>query len=201
MATIPKARMDALTDGIFAFAMTLLVLDVHLPAGAVYDSPKALLNALSNLGSELLAYVVSFFVLATFWRGVAVRSSEAEPRPAHIHAWLTYLFAMTFIPISTSIVGKYDNLAPAVWIYAANMLAGALASWAMAATWPGTGAPHHSVPTRIRLVVLMATAAASVGVSFLDPEMAMWPYLGNVAAPVLVAWWERHHSQSRARSN
>jgi uncharacterized membrane protein len=192
--------MDALTDGIFAFAMTLLVLDVRLPQNASYDTPQALLNALTDLGSELLAYIISFFVLATFWRGVAVRTSESEPGGAHINAWLIYLFAMTFVPISTSIVGTYDHLAPAIWIYAANMLVGAVASWGMAVTWPGAHAPHDSAPTRIRLGLLVVTAAISAAVSFIDPESAMWPYLANAAAPFIVARWERHTATTAGKA-
>jgi uncharacterized membrane protein len=189
MKSIPKARRDALTDGIFAFAMTLLVIDIRVPLSMAYRTDAELLGALAGLGPELLGYLISFFVLALFWRGLAAQDSEADPGSAHILAWLVYLLAMTFIPFSTNLAGAHETLAPAVWIYAANMMAGALASFAMMLTWPGAERLHKHAA--IRLSLLMVSAAASVGVSFIDPTSAMWPYLINIAGPALVTWWEK----------
>jgi uncharacterized membrane protein len=195
MKSIPKARRDALTDGIFAFAMTLLVIDIRVPLDTAYRSAAELLRALAGLGPELLAYLISFFVLALFWRGLAAQESEADPGSAHILAWLVYLLAMTFIPFSTSLVGAHETLAPAVWIYAANMMGGALASFAMMLTWPGEARLHKHAA--IRLSLLMVSVVASVGVSLVHPPSAMWPYLINIAGPAVVTLWERRKPRVR----
>ena len=76
---IPKARLDALTDGIFAFAMTLLVLDLRLPDGFAAASAGDLLHALSSLSGQLVAYVISFAVLGARWLG-QIRSRAPERR-------------------------------------------------------------------------------------------------------------------------
>src|SRR3954453_15707255 len=175
MVSIPKARRDALTDGIFAFAMTLLVIDVHVPLTAEYRTDRDLLDALGNLGPELLAYFISFFVLALFWRGLAAHDTESEPGSAHLFVWLFYLLSMTFVPFSTRLVGAHETLAPAVWVYAANMVAGALASFFMLMTWP-EAARRGSAPAIIRLSILIISAGLSAIVSLFDPKSAMWPY-------------------------
>src|SRR4051794_35346374 len=60
-------RVRALSDGIFAFAMTVLVLDLHLPefSGAITDS--AFLDMLIAQKERLLGFLLSFVVLAMYW--------------------------------------------------------------------------------------------------------------------------------------
>ena len=63
---ISKSRLDALTDGVFAFAMTLLVVKFDLPEDFHPKSAAELISGLLGLGGTFIAYVVSFLVLATF---------------------------------------------------------------------------------------------------------------------------------------
>jgi len=98
---IPKARLDALTDGIFAFAMTLLVLDLRLPDGFAAASAGDLLHALSSLSGQLVAYVISFAVLGARWLG-QIRSRAPETVSGSYARWsLVYLFFITCMPFST----------------------------------------------------------------------------------------------------
>jgi hypothetical protein len=62
-------RLTALSDGLFAVAMTLLVLDMRVPvssADAVYTE-RGLWEALLRLGPSFAAYLLSFTMLGTFW--------------------------------------------------------------------------------------------------------------------------------------
>ena len=62
-------RLTALSDGLFAVAMTLLVLDLRVPvttAASAY-SERGLWEALGNLGPSFAAYLLSFTMLGTFW--------------------------------------------------------------------------------------------------------------------------------------
>src|SRR4051812_50112385 len=56
-------RIAALSDGVFAVALTLLVLDIRLPAGPVIDSDTALLGALGALGPRIVPYLLSFMTI------------------------------------------------------------------------------------------------------------------------------------------
>src|SRR5215472_7231884 len=59
-------RLTALTDGLFAVAMTLLVLGLRVPAGAI-STDHGLWKALLTLGPSFAAYLLSFTMLGTFW--------------------------------------------------------------------------------------------------------------------------------------
>src|ERR1051325_4219318 len=63
---ISKGRLDALTDGVFAFAMTLLVVNLELPQDFHPKSTVELISALLGLGDTFISYVITFLVLASF---------------------------------------------------------------------------------------------------------------------------------------
>src|SRR5215831_17206134 len=75
---ISKRRLDALTDAVFAFAMTLLVVNFDLPEDFHPTSAVELISALLGLGGTFIAYVVTFLVLATFWLARARTKEEPE---------------------------------------------------------------------------------------------------------------------------
>jgi uncharacterized membrane protein len=94
-----------LTDGIFAVAMTLLVLDIRLGAGV---GSRQLGEALFELIPRVYSYVISFFVLALFWWGyhrVVALFSHADDG----FVWLNimFLFAVTFAPFTAHVLGAF----------------------------------------------------------------------------------------------
>lgn len=180
MSTFPRPRIDALTDGIFAFAMTLLVLEIRLPPDLPIHNSGDLIARLQALWSEYIAYVVSFFVLAAYWRGnVELRRVEEVSRGAL--GWsIVYLFFITSIPFSSSVVGHYGNLPPAVWLYAANLIAVAAVSLRLQAS---DVVPEHRQRARggrAHLLFFMGTAVLSVLISLVAPSYAMYAYLLNI---------------------
>ena len=62
-------RIEALSDGIYAVAMTLLVIDLKLPAEELIHGNVELINAVAQLFPKFLSWIISFFVLAMFWYG------------------------------------------------------------------------------------------------------------------------------------
>lgn len=186
--TYPKPRLDALTDGVFAVAMTLLVLEIRLPAHAELADSAALLAALQDLWPEFLAYAISFFVLGVRWRATLdVRTAQEVVPRDDVRWWLAYLFLVTCLPFTTSVVGHYGGLAPAVWLYAGNLILIALAFLPITI---GV-APHESAAARahrMRQYVLIVSAVVSVGISFIAPVWAMLAYLLNILGEPLAAW-------------
>ena len=189
---IPKGRLDALTDGVFAFAMTLLVLNLALPEGFRPANDGDLIAALRDLDGSFIAYVVSFFVLGLRWMGQA-RTKEDPEIGSGGYAWavLIHLFFITLLPFSTMLVGRYDNFAPAIWIYAANMVASSLAALRISilAERETGRRPRHT--GRVDLTVLAVSALASAAVSLVSPRMAMWAYALNAATPLVRKWTGR----------
>ena len=79
----PRARFDVLTDGIFAVAMTLLVLDLHFPEDFHPADARELLRGIYELWPKFLPYVLSFLVLGLRWLyGVRVRSGAMQKHSA-----------------------------------------------------------------------------------------------------------------------
>ena len=62
-----KNRIEALIDGIFAVALTLLVLDIKLPEGVTYTTNEALWNRLVGLERHFVIYAISFVVIGIYW--------------------------------------------------------------------------------------------------------------------------------------
>ncbi len=124
-------RLAALSDGIFAVAMTLLVLDMHLPTAAQAHSEGELLSALASLGPQWITYGMSFLTLGIFWAGQQTQLShiaEGTRDLAWIH--LGFLFAVTLVPLSTRLLAEFITYKVAVGIYWLNILVlGAMLYW------------------------------------------------------------------------
>ena len=182
MRTFPRARLDALTDGIFAFAMTLLVLEIRLPPGLPLTDGAALIAHLKALQPEYLAYVISFFVLVAQWRGTTELRRVEEINERDLGWAMVYLFFITGVPFSSSVVGHYGHLPPAVWLYATNLSLVAALSIRLRIT---SVVPEHRPRARFghfKAVFFIATAALSALLSVTAPGYAMYAYLVNFAA-------------------
>lgn len=126
-------RLSALSDGVFAFAMTLLVLDLALPAAGAIHTEHQLGHALAALAPNLLLYAMGFLTLGIFWNGQQTQLNYIERGDRDL-AWihLAFLFTITFIPFSTRLLAEFIRYRTALLIYWVNILAaGALlyASW------------------------------------------------------------------------
>jgi uncharacterized membrane protein len=182
---IPRERLDALTDGVFAFAMTLLVLNLELPDNFNPGSAADLLGALGDLRSGFFSYVISFVVLAMFWYGQASNRNGPEAAGgAHFWAVLALLFFTTVLPFSTQVVGRY-GLAPAVWLYAANMMLLCISALAIVRIAEKEAGKRRTDGGDRDLFLLMASALLSVAISFFSAEHAMFAYLLNFAKPLI----------------
>jgi uncharacterized membrane protein len=124
-------RLAALSDGIFAVAMTLLVLDMHIPAAAQVHGERELLLALAALGPQWVAYGMSFLTLGIFWAGQQTQLNhlaESERDLTWIH--LGFLFTITMLPLSTRLLAEFITYRGAILIYWLNILApGVMLYW------------------------------------------------------------------------
>jgi uncharacterized membrane protein len=124
-------RLAALSDGIFAVAMTLLVLDLHLPSAAQVHGERELLAALGALSPQWVAYGMSFLTLGIFWAGQQTQLNhigEGTRDLTWIH--LGFLFAVTLLPLSTRLLAEFITYRVALLIYWLNILVlGAMLYW------------------------------------------------------------------------
>ena len=118
-------RLTALSDGLFAVAMTLLVLDLRVPvsaAGSAYTE-HGLWDALLKLGPSFAAYLLSFTMLGTFW----LAQHTLLGILGHCDRTLTwislgFLFVVSLLPFSAALLAHFVRLRLAVGVYWLNIL-------------------------------------------------------------------------------
>ena len=86
-------RLAALSDGIFAVAMTLLVLDLHTPARQAIHSERDLCVALGAMGPQLVTWLMSFLTLTIFWNGQQAEMHRFARADRHV-TWMSVAFLM-----------------------------------------------------------------------------------------------------------
>lgn len=116
-------RLAALSDGIFAVAMTLLVLDLRAPASEAIHSERDLWRALAALSPRLLMYMMSFMTLGIFWVGQQTQLNHLA-RSHRSLAWIhiLFLFAVSITPFSTTLLAEFTAYRIALVTYWANIL-------------------------------------------------------------------------------
>ena len=103
-------RLAALSDGVFAVAMTLLALDLRAPALEAVHSEHDLGRALVALAPRLLMYMMSFLTLGIFWVGQQTQLNHLQ-RSDRSLTWihLAFLFVVKVTPFSTALFLQSSN--------------------------------------------------------------------------------------------
>jgi uncharacterized membrane protein len=178
---MPKHRILALTDGVVAIAMTLLVLDIELPDGL---GGEALHDALDDVLSQIGTFLLSAVVIALFWRAHHAALREAESVDGHVF-WLNvgFLVLVSLMPFPTRVLEEYSYLPLGPALYGAVIGAAALVLYAMELHIART---HRR--TSWRSVALPAQAVVfllSVAVAFWSPPAAMYSWIAAVPLALL----------------
>ena len=117
-------RLKALCDGVFAVAMTLLVLDLRAPAAEAVGTEADLWRALLALSPRLLTYLMSFITLGIFWIGQQTQHDHlAKSDRSYAFINLVFLMAVTLVPFSTALLAEFITFRVALVVYWANIAA------------------------------------------------------------------------------
>lgn len=194
-------RIEALTDGIYSVAMTLLVIDLKFPEHASFSTTQALADALLDLLPKVAAWAMSFFVLALFWIGHHRAFSQVQRCDSRL-VWLniTQLAFVSLMPFSCDLLGEHGGSALAQAIYSGNMFSLALLALLIArhvhshpALSKAAGSRATYLGTRIRVIGLMVISVVAVGLACLD----LFPGAGSAAFAIMAVinplsrWIER----------
>jgi uncharacterized membrane protein len=187
---IGKSRLESLSDSIFAFAMTLLVISLTVPAIPEVDASELLPPLIEAMFPEFLIFTIAFFIIAGYWLSHhrILRSIEwVDDRLIWINILL--LFFIVLIPFTTSISGDYDTVLEAVLLFHINLLC---ASVLLALVWLYIREHSGELTTegedtkilrgkdgggKVRALAIPAVTLLAIIVSFIDPAMSMWCYL------------------------
>jgi uncharacterized membrane protein len=115
-------RIVAFSDGVFAIAITLLVLNIETPEIPANLVAEELPGRLFDLWPKFLSYVISFLVILTYWIGHHSIFSAIKGYDRKL-IWLNSLFLMcvAFLPFPASLFGEYGDQPLVVAIYAGSL--------------------------------------------------------------------------------
>jgi uncharacterized membrane protein len=126
-----NSRLEAFCDGVFAIAMTLLVMDIKLPAGETISSTADLWLSLRHLLPAIYAFLLSFTIIFITWfNHHGTLKLVHKSSPAFVYANGLLLLTIVILPFTTSLLNESlftAHAAPAVVIYAATNALQALA--------------------------------------------------------------------------
>jgi uncharacterized membrane protein len=117
-------RIAALTDALFAIALTLTVLEVRVPMHQGIATETDLWSVIVPLAPRVLAYLLSFLTLGIFWIGDQTFLNHLRRSDRYL-TWLHlgYLATIAIVPVSTGLLADYITYRTAVFLYWVNILA------------------------------------------------------------------------------
>lgn len=177
-------RIEALTDGIFAIAMTLLVLALAVPDIVGPLSNEAVQNSLYGLIPTFYVLVLSFVLLALFWN-IHHRMFQRITKVDNILLWinLIWLLFIVLVPFSASLTGKYGHFTISHIVFNVNMLGISLLLYLNSYYAHRSGSIHEKVnPKDITMIkrdniLFIAISLLALLLSFVLPSFSSLVYL------------------------
>jgi uncharacterized membrane protein len=202
--SLRTARLEAFSDGVFAIAITLLVLEIAVPLVTEPHVGRALLHQ----WPVYTAYLVSFATIGSAWLGHTVITEYLERADSILlRLNLLLLFFVSLLPFPTSMLSAYIRHADAERIatvaYGLNLLA---ISGLLSVMWhysvseglvhPATGDVELRMLTA-KLDPSLALYAIAIGTGVLFPRVAFFLYLaiallGFIPLQAITGWMRRH---------
>ncbi len=179
-------RLAALSDGIFAVAMTLLAFNVHLPQPPLTD--LELRSQLTRTWPDLIALLLSFSAAAMFWRGNQrlLRLMRQSDRPA-IFPSLAFLLSVVFLPISTTLYGTFGATRTVAMIYSGNLAVIGILQFSLwlHTLWQPSVRSGPRLPHYAPSLYASAVFSSAFLISFWKPRLAQYIWFAAFAAPLI----------------
>lgn len=127
---LSASRIEALSDGVFAIAMTLLIFQLKVPAFPKGVSARDLADGVLAMWPQAACFALSFITAGTLW--VAHRGQfhyiHRTDRPL---LWINIIFLLfvSVIPFVTALLGQYPTYTLAVTLYGGNMVLTVMTLW------------------------------------------------------------------------
>ena len=172
-----KNRLEAFSDGVLAIIITIMILELGLPAGGGFKH-------LLTLGPTLLGYLLSFWFIAIYWVNHHLIFHDAEKVNLKI-VWcnIVWLFVISFIPFATAWAGRYPTSWAPVTVYFADMALACVAFhvlyWLIVCE--NGGRKDFKLTARSISSLVVYTLAAGLG--------GFCPIAAYVAVAAVSLWW------------
>jgi uncharacterized membrane protein len=199
-------RLIFLSDGVFAIAMTLLVVQFTVPA--VSSSAGGDLGArLLSLGPMYFSYALSFLVIAAYWTAHQRIFRHIVRVDAGL-VWINLLLlsCIAFLPFPTSVLGTYGDDTAAVTLYAGTLTVTGLlvlALWLYATVDRRLVRPdlHQRLIQEhvLRAVCVPLVFAISMGIAQVNPSAAEYSWIAIAVLAIALRWIYRDARAPAAR--
>ena len=191
---IEFSRIVAFSDGVFAIAITLLVLNLGVPD---HVRGGELGTALWNERQDLFAYAISFAVIGRFWLVHHRFFGEVTGFDGRLISLnLFYLAWIVLIPFSSRVLGDHGGNTAAVVLYAANLVGVVLCGALLFADAQRAGltrtTPEVAREGRRRAFLIAAVFLASIPIAFVSPSLAPYCWLALFVVPTAGRLARRH---------
>jgi uncharacterized membrane protein len=192
------ARLLTLSDNVVAIALTLLVFQLKVPATALVadqDSAADLAAQLARQADQLIGYLVAFYVVAQFWLAHHRVFRRVAGHQEGLAWWnFAFLFTITAMPFTSSLLGSYGGNPLAVDIFALNVLLAALATQATLLFGQRreiliAPAAAEVRATRARATMVVLVLAVSVGLAWVNTGAAKWCWVLILLTPWAANRW------------
>jgi uncharacterized membrane protein len=198
---LTKSRLEALSDGIFAFAMTLLVIGLNLPDKAVaVQTNQYALHMLLSLYSDFFHYVLAFLILGAFWLSQHQQFHSVKvPDKTFIWINLVTLMFVALLPFSTSFSGDFPGASMGAIVFEANLFAigmGMTSQWWYSTT--GCRLVESTLkPAYVKRVLMgnLVVPAVSVICILVALTGSLWSTALFMTLPVVDYLVDRHYSE------
>ena len=168
-------RIAALGDGIFAFAMTLLVLEIHIPEPADIHSEAELWAGLVALSPRIVTWLMSVLTLGIFWIGQQTQLSHLARADRNLSLlYFLFLAIITALRFSTRLLAEFFTYRLAFFVYWANILFAGLALYGCLFYEDRAGLMREEVTAEIkralrrRIIVAQALYAVGAALGLFD---------------------------------
>jgi len=182
-----KGRIESLTDGIFAFGMTLLVLGAGYPFAVETLANRSVSRILLESVPDIILYAISFLILATFWVSHHTQFHHIRYIDRRL-LWLNIIILMfiAFIPFSSSIAGVYPTNPLAAGVLEVHLL---ITGLLFHLEWRYATDHHRLVDPNLSLFIIRRGREVTLIIPFLSCvglALAFWSIPYGLAVYMLV---------------
>jgi len=200
-------RVEALADGVFAIAMTLLVLELHVPQLVSSDPERELMKSLLHAWPTFLTYAGTFLLLGVLWIGHHNQFHYVR-RANRRFLWINILFLMCagFMPYCTALLGTYIHSRVAATLYGVSIFTTTLvlyAIWRYAARnglLSPEATPEVVSAAGNRILIGLAGIVIALGVSMWSAPVGLVLYVAVPLSYLRQSGIDRHLTSGHAQT-
>ena len=185
-------RLVFFSDAVFAIAITLLALEIHLPVEAAGLSDLQLMNSLIEIWPKYLSFIISFLVIGNFWISHHRRFRSITRYDTRLLLLnLVMLMCIAFIPFPTSILSENSNRTATIFYALSIAMTGLLSTilwWYASRENRLTMKSFDDQIARRYLLSILTIPVVfllSIGLAFINPDLAKFSWVLTAPAALL----------------